>query len=66
MCLRFKSGYSTFFFNDLVSNGDIVQLEKLCELIINSKLCGKLNISGQMRCREEMRLPLLSKLTQRY
>jgi len=63
MCLRYDSGYNYFFFNDLVSNGNIEQLHKLCDLIIKSQLYKNIDISSQMRCRKEMTPKLYKKLS---
>lgn len=54
MELRFNQGYTSFFVNDLVANGDVKQLDTLSKLIIKSRLNKNINISGQMRCRKEM------------
>lgn len=54
MELRFDQGYTNFWVNDLIANGNVKQLDKLSKLIIKSRLCKNINISGQMRCRKEM------------
>jgi len=62
MCLRYDSGYTSFFFNDLTSNGNLHQLNELCDLIINSRLYRHIEITSEMRCRQEMTLSLYKKL----
>lgn len=64
MLVRYESGYTNFFFNDLVSNGDIRQLNLLCDLIIKSPMVQKISISSQMRCSPQMSPGLYKKLKQ--
>jgi anaerobic magnesium-protoporphyrin IX monomethyl ester cyclase len=51
---------SNFEFLDLLINGNLRELEKLCDLIIKEKI--KINWSGQGVIRDDMSLTLLSKM----
>jgi len=61
MNVRFNQGYREFFFNDLMMNSNPKELEKLCTLILKSRLKGKIRMSGQLRCRK-MKSQLFKKL----
>jgi len=50
----------TFFFNDSIINGNLKELEKLCDLIIKEKI--KINWNGNAMIRKDMNYKLLKKM----
>jgi len=51
MLIRFNQGYRTFFFSDLSANGNLNELETLCDFIIHSKMHTKISLYMQFRSR---------------
>jgi radical SAM superfamily enzyme YgiQ (UPF0313 family) len=62
MRFRFENGYRAFKFCDSTLNGNVKELEHLCELLVKEGLNREIGWLGSFRCRKEMTLSLTKKM----